>query len=201
MALDPLVSVIKSIARRIKHMPKGRPFLCSMFVQSGNRASVNKALSRLVQAGILERIIRGVYMRPKATKYSGPVRASPVAVMRLKTKANGETIQIHGAEAVRLMGLSTQMQVLPIFYTSGTTRQIHVGNATVRLQHASKDRFQHAETKVGVALTALHYVGKLALSFEVASNIQQALSEEEFKTLQACEMPDWMKTALSLVNI
>jgi hypothetical protein len=89
------------------------------------------------------------------------------------------------------------MQVLSTFYTSGSTRKIHVGNATVRLQHASKDRFQHVETKVGVALTALHYIGKEALSFEVASHIQKALSEDEFKTLQACQMPDWMKTALT----
>lgn len=182
-------------------MPKGRPFLGSLFAQSGSRASVNKALSRLVQAGAVERVVRGVYMRPKASKHFGKVRASPLAVMRLITKANGETVQIHGAEAIRLMGLSTQMQVLPIFYTSGTTRQIHVGNATFRLQHASKDRFQHAETKVGVALTALHYIGKEALSFEIASHIQKALSNDEFKTLLACQMPDWMRTALTLVNI
>ncbi|AZC84701.1 DUF6088 family protein [Pseudomonas chlororaphis] len=195
------MSVAKSIAKRIQHMTKGRPFLSSLFGGSGSRASVNKALSRLVKAGALERVVRGVYMRPKASKYTGKVRASPLTVMRLMTKANGEKVQVHGAEAVRLMGLSTQMQVLSTFYTSGSTRIIHVGNATVRLQHAPKDRFQHAETKVGLALTALHYIGKEALSFEVASHIQKALSEDEFKTLQACQMPDWMRTALILVNI
>lgn len=139
-------------------------------------------------------------MRPKASKYTGMVRASPLTVIRLMTKANGEMIQIHGAEAVRLMGLSTQMQVLPTLYTSGYTRKIHIGNATVRLQHASKDRFQYLETKVGVALTALHYIGKEALSFEVTSHIQKALSKDEFKILQTCRMPAWMRTALSLVD-
>lgn len=195
------MSVARSIAKRIQHMPKGRPFLGSLFAQSGSRASVNKSLSRLVKTGALERVVRGIYMRPKASKYAGTVRANPLAVMRLMTEANGETVQIHGAEAVRLMGLSTQMQVLSTFYTSGSTRQIHVGNATVRLQHASKDRFQHPESKVGVALTALHYIGKEALSFEVASHIQKVLSEDEFKTLQTCHMPDWMRTALIFVNI
>lgn len=195
------MSVTKSITIRIQHMPKGQPFLGSLFAQSGSRSSVNKALSRLVQAGALERIVRGVYMRPKATKYVGNVRASALAVMKLMIKANGETVQVHGAEAVRLMGLSTQMQERPIFYTSGTTRQIRVGNTTVRLQHASKDRFQHAGTRVGVALTALHYIGKVALSSEIASHIQKALSEDEFKTLQACQMPSWMRTALTLVKI
>jgi L-asparaginase II len=158
--------VARSIAKRIQYMPKGRPFLGGLFAQSGSRASVNKALSRLVKAGALERVVRGVYMRPKASMYTGAVRASPLTVMRLMTKANGETVQVHGAEAVRLMGLSTQMQVLSTSYTSGSTRKIHVGTATVRLQHASKNRFQHAKTKVAVALTALHNVGKEALSLE-----------------------------------
>ena len=192
------MSLTKSISKRIQKMPKGRPFLGSLLAQCDNRASVNKALSRLVKAGVLERVVRGVYMRPKASKYAGQVRASPLAVMKLMAKANGESVQIHGAEAVRLMGLSTQMQVLATFYTSGTARQIHIGNTTIRLQHASKDRFQYANTKIGLALTALHYIGKEALPFEVVSHIQKELSEDEFKTLQTCQMPEWMRTALTL---
>lgn len=195
------MSVAKSIAKRVQYLPKGRPFLGSLFAKFGSRASVNKALSRLVQVGALERVVRGIYMRPKMNKYFGRVNASPLAVMKLMTKANGETVQIHGAEAVRMMGLSTQMQLLPIFYTTGSTRKIHVGSITFRLQHASKDRFQHVNTKVGVALTALHYIGKKALTFEVTSHIQKTLSKDEFKTLQACQMPKWMRTALTLLNI
>ena len=117
--------------------------------------------------------------------------------MEVVTKANGETIQIHGAEAVRRLGLSTQMQVLPTFYTSGSTREIKVGNAVVRLQHVSKDRLQHAGTKVGVALTALHYIGKEGVSAKVVSKIVNALSSEELIKLRACKMPEWMRSALS----
>ncbi len=179
-------------------MPKGRPFVGAVFTQLGSRASINKALSRLVQSGTLERVARGVYMRPKTSKYTGRVvRPSPLAVMEVITKANGETIQIHGAEAVRRLGLSTQMQVLPTFYTSGSTREIKVGNAVVRLRHVSKDRLQHAGTAVGVALTALHYIGKEGLSAKVVSKIFNALSSEELIKLRACKMPEWMRSALS----
>ena len=181
-------------------MPKGRPFVGAVFAQLGSRASINKALSRLVQSGTLERVARGVYMRPKMSKYTGRVvRPSPLAVMEVITKANGETIQIHGAEAVRKLGLSTQMQVLPTFYTSGSTREIKVGNAVVRLRHVSKDRLQHAGTTVGVALTALYYIGKEGLSASVVSKIVSALSGEELMKLRACKMPRWMRSSLSLV--
>jgi RNA-binding protein YhbY len=179
-------------------MQKGKPFSRAVFAQVGSRASVDKALSRLVQSGSLERVTRGVYMRPKMSKYTGRVRPNPLTVMDVITKANGETIQIHGAEAVRRLGLSTQMQVLPTFYTSGSTREIKVGNAVVRLKHASKDRLQHAGTKVGVALTALYYIGKEGLSTKVVSKITNALNSEELNKLQACKMPEWMQSALSL---
>lgn len=181
-------------------MPKGRPFAGAVFAQVGSRASINKALSRLVQSGKLERVARGVYMRPKMSMYTGRVvRPSPLAVMEVITKANGETIQIHGAEAVRRLGLSTQMQVLPTFYTSGSTREIKVGNAVVRLRHVSKDRLQHAGTTVGVVLTALYYIGKEGLSANVVSKIVSALSGEELMKLRACKMPAWMRSTLSLV--
>ncbi|HFQ6836127.1 TPA: DUF6088 family protein [Pseudomonas aeruginosa] len=194
------MSVAQAILNRVKHMPKGRPFVGAVFAQVGSRASINKALSRLVQSGTLERVARGVYMRPKTSKYTGRVvRPSPLAVMEVITKANGETIQIHGAEAVRRLGLSTQMQVLPTFYTSGSTREIKVGNAVVRLRHVSKDRLQHAGTTVGVALTALYYIGKEGLSASVVSKIVSALSGEELMKLRACRMPRWMRSSLSLV--
>lgn len=192
------MSVAEAISNRIKRMPKGRPFAGAVFAQVGSRASVDKALSRLVLSGALERITRGVYMRPKLSEYTGRVNPSPLTVMEVITKANGETIQMHGAEAVRRLGLSTQMQVLPTYYTSGSTREIKVGNAVVRLKHVSSNRLQHAGTKVGMVLIALHYIGKQGLSAQVVSKITSALSSEELDKLRACKMPEWMRSALSL---
>lgn len=193
------MSVAEAISNRIKHMQKGRPFAGAVFAQAGSRASVDKALSRMVLSGSLERVARGVYMRPKQSEYTGKrVRPSPIAVMEVVTKARGETIQIHGAEAVRRLGLSTQMQMLPTYYTSGPTREIKLGNAVVRLKHVSSNRLQHAGTKVGMVLVALHYIGKEGLSALLISKITRALSSEELNKLRACKMPEWMRSALSL---
>lgn len=178
-------------------MQKGKPFARAVFAQIGSRAAVDKALSRLVQSGCLERVARGVYMRPKLSRYTGQVKPSPLTIMSILTKANGETIQIHGAEAVRRLGLSTQMQVVPTFYTSGATREIKVGNAVVRLIHASSDRLQHAGTNVGVALTALYYLGKEGLCLQALSKITSILSPDELAMLRACRMPKWMRAALA----
>lgn len=123
---------VASISSRIKHMPKGKPLAGAVFAQLGSRAAVNKAIARMVLSGSLERVTRGVYMHPSQSEYTGKtVRANPIAVLEALAKARGETIQIHGIEAARRLGLSTQMQVLPTYYTSGSTREIKIGNAIV----------------------------------------------------------------------
>ncbi|MBA6132476.1 MULTISPECIES: DUF6088 family protein [Pseudomonas] len=192
------MTIAECILRRIKRMPKGKPFVGAVFAQAGSRTSVAKALSRMVLSGLLERVARGVYMRPKHSQYTGRrVRANPLAVMEAVAKAKGEIIQIHGAEAVRRLGLSTQMQVLPTYYTSGSTREIKIGNAVVRLRHVSRLRLQQAGTNVGVALTALLHLGKAELTELALSKIANSLSVEEFNQLMDCKMPDWMRSALA----
>ena len=192
------MSVAECISNRIKRMPKGRPFVRAVFERAGSRSAVNKALSQTVLRGSLERIARGVYMRPKYSQYSGKrVRANPISVLEAVARARGETIQIHGAEAVRRLGLSVQMQVLPTFYTSGATREIKVGNAVVRLRHASRQRLQGAGTRIGTALTAFFYLGKNRVNEEVARKIANSLNVDEFNKLMECKMPKWMRSALT----
>lgn len=192
------MSVAESISNRIRRMPKGRPFVRGVFERAGSRSAVNKALSRMVLQGSLERVARGVYMRPKYSQYTGKrIRANPLSVLQAVARAKGETIQIHGAEAVRRLGLSVQMQVLPTYYTSGTTREIKIGNAVVRLRHASRQRLQQAGTRIGTALTAFFYLGENGVNEQVASKIASSLSVEEFNKLMACKMPKWMRSVLA----
>lgn len=190
------MSTADAISKRLKKMRRGEPFSRVVFAQLGSRTAVDTALFRLVQSGLLERIVRGIYMRPKVSKHIGQVRPSSMSVMMAITRANGETIQIHGAEAVRRLGLSTHMQVIPTYYTSGATRDIRIGNAVVRLRHVSRDRLQHAGTSVGTVLTALHYIGKRGLSSQIVFTVVATLGRDEMITLRNCRMPQWMRSAV-----
>lgn len=191
------MSVSKSISKRIKYMPKGKPFTSASFAQAGSRSAVDKALSRMVVIGFLERVTRGIYMRPKQSEYTGKkIRANPIAVMEVVSRTRGETIQLHGVEAARRLGLSTQMQIIPTYYTSGSTREIKIGNAVVRLHHASQQRLQQAGTQVGLALTASFYLGKEGLTQPTIRKIANSLSAKEYEQLMACKMPKWMRSAL-----
>ncbi|MCK9801594.1 type IV toxin-antitoxin system AbiEi family antitoxin domain-containing protein [Pseudomonas sp. MAFF 302030] len=192
------MSVAECISKRIKHMQKGKPFTNAVFAEMGSRTSVDKALSRMVQSGVLERVARGIYMRPKLSKYTGKkVRANPITVMEAVARTRGETIQVHGVEAVRRLGISTQMQVLPTYYTNGSTREIKIGNAVVRLRHSSWQRLQQAGNQVGLALTALLYLGQEGVTEQAADKILSSLSAEEFSKLMTCKLPKWLRKILA----
>lgn len=146
------MSIASTLWQQVKYLPKGRPFSSRRFAGLGSRSAVGKAIARLVSAGELERITRGIYMRPKISPYVGRVRPSALAVIRVIAKQNHETIQVHGAEAARAFHLSTQMQTQSVLYTSGSSREIRLGTLTIRLRHVSPEKLQHAGTKVGLAL-------------------------------------------------
>lgn len=196
---DCALSVSTRIAQRVKHLPKGRPFGIRRFAALGTRSAVSKAISRLVSRGELERVYRGIYMRPKSSRYIARVRPSPWAVVNVIAKQSRQTLQIHGADAVRRFGLSTQMPLISIYYTSGPSRSLFMGKAEVRLVHAPPMIMQHARTEVGMAISALFYLGKDGSTPGCIAAIKKALRPEDLATLMTCKMPKWMRRALELI--
>ena len=190
------MSVTAKIANRIKCTPKGQPFSINRFANEGSRAAVAKALSRLAASCELARLSRGIYMRPKFSRFAGHVQPSTESVLRIIARHNHEIIQVHGAEAVRSFGLSTQMQIKPVYYTSGTSREVKIGARNVRLLHAGPEKLQQAGTIVGLALCALFYLGKKGVSDMVIASIKTKMAPSEFKQLADCDIPAWMQVAL-----
>lgn len=137
-------------------------------------------------------------MRPKVSRHIGKVRPSAIAIAQMLAREKGHLLQIHGAEAVRHLGLSTQMQIQPIYYTSGPNQVIRVGNSTVRLVHKPAIQLQHTGTKVGIALTALFYMGKKeGTNPQVVAAIKKQLSPDELHKLSESRMPIWMRKAFA----
>ncbi|TQV73102.1 type IV toxin-antitoxin system AbiEi family antitoxin domain-containing protein [Aliikangiella marina] len=191
------MSVTESIRSRVLRIQKGEPFTTGDFLGLGSRPAVDKALSRFVEEGLIDRVARGVFVRPKTSKFVGRVMPSIAQVINAMAKSSGEILQIHGAEAVRRFQISTQMPVKPIYYTNGASREITVFNTKVRLIHTSSaKKLQHAGTNVGAAISALWYLGKDNVGKREVLLIKKGLSEVEFKRLCASRLPNWMSEAL-----
>lgn len=163
-------------------------------LRHGTRAAVDQALARLVRSGEIRRAARGVYYRPKTSPLVGEVPPEPRAVVKALSENRGETIAPHGAEAANQLGLSTQVPLSPVLLTSGRTRTMRVGGATVRLQHASPKELRLAGRPAGAALSALRYLGPEHVTAEVIVQIRSVLPEAEFEVLRAetSAMPTWL---------
>ena len=148
----------------------------------------------MVLAGLLTKASRGVFVRPQMSRFGAlPLEPFEVAV----AKTHGAPVQVHGAEAARRFGLSTQVPVRPVFYTTGRSRTF-TGKTEVRLQHISPRKLVAPGTKVGLAISALWYLGKEEVNNEVFEAIHSKLSEQEWKELKltAPQMPSWMADAM-----
>lgn len=146
---DCTLSVSSRIAQRVRRMPKGRPFSIRRLAELGTSGAVSKAIARLVSQGELERVHRGIYMRPKSSRYVPWAPPSIWEVVSEIAKQNRQTLQMHGANAIRKFGLSTQMPLIPIYYTSGSSRSLFIGKAEVRLVHAAPMSCSMPEPKLG----------------------------------------------------
>lgn len=178
-------------------MRKGRPFHRSLFDGLAPSRSATRALSKLVDSGSLERVAHGIYMRPKVSRVIGKIPVSPLQIVMLEAKIRGQQIQVHGAEAVRRLGFSTQMQMIPIYFTSGSRREVRIGKAVVQLRHASGARLQGAGSGVGMVLTAIHYLGRQEATTDVVAQIMKRLSVREIEVLQTFDIPKWMRRVIA----
>lgn len=191
------MTTTKAIRTDLQKLPKGKPFTNSRFLKHGSHGAVDRALSRLVAEGKVRRLARGVFVRPQKSRFVGDVMPEVSEVVKIIAKNNHETIQVHGAEAARRFKLSTQMPIVPVFYTSASSRSIKIGSVTAKMIHTSNQRrLQFAGEKTGLALSALWYLGKDHVNAKAVSRIKSGLSTEEFERLRSADIPAWMAAAL-----
>jgi hypothetical protein len=191
-------SVTSKIRRHIETLPLGEPFTPSSLLRYGERAAVDQALSRLTRAKVIARVARGIYVRPKPSRLFGTALPEPRQVAEAVAALDGAILQVHGAEAARQLGLTTQMPTQEVYYTSGSTRRRLFGRLSLVLQHAGPKRLALAGRPAGLAVAALQYLGREAVTPEVVEQVARKLPLGEFEALReaAPSLPAWLGTAL-----
>ncbi|BCO31171.1 hypothetical protein TspCOW1_12740 [Thiohalobacter sp. COW1] len=188
----------KAVRKYIDALPAGELFTLADISKYGTQGAVGKELSRLAAAGAIERVARGIYMRPKHSRYIGKVAPSAIDVAKAIARRSGAIVQVHGAEAARQMGLTSQMQMKQVFWTSGPSTRFRLGALEIRMQHVSPHKLAMADRPAGLALTALWYLGRREATPEMIAQIRRRLPETEFEALRSLEgtMPSWMREAI-----
>lgn len=173
-------------------LPEGTALSAKVFLHLGNRAAVDQALSRLHERGELVRAGRGVYL--KAIKSRFGIR-SPTVDQAIEAVAHqrGEVIVSNGAAAANSLGLSTQVPIWSIYFTSGRSRTMTVGSQTVELKHVPRWQLALGNKPASLAVRALAWLGPEKAE-EALLSIKQKLSAEAFSELVAAtpQFPSWL---------
>lgn len=188
---------IALIHNRINRLPRGKPFAINTIESGASYANVRQILSRMVKTGEVVRATRGIYVRPKEVPYLGKVLPASEEIVKVISEQTGEVITYHGAEAARILQLSTQVPMRPIFYTSGTSRKIKLGKQIITLKHISPRKQVKPGTITCLVIAALWYFGKNNVNEGVINAIKQRLNEKQFSEVlkYTHRMPVWMAGA------
>ena len=88
---------MKQIRKRILAAEDGTTFATSDFADIADSATVRQSLNRLVQAGILQRVLRGIFVKPKfCSTLNEFVEVNPDAV----AKTLARTYHLHHMETL-----------------------------------------------------------------------------------------------------
>lgn len=151
------MSVSMKVSARINRMKRGAPFPITGFYTLGSRTSVQKAISRLAQEGMIERVSKGFYVRPKPLPSMPSIKttASAEQVARAWAKENNYKLASQGQEAAYRLGLQTQAPMKTVFWSSGPSREFKVGNQVVEIRHTSSKKLRWEKEPEGVLLRGL----------------------------------------------
>ncbi|MGH3731781.1 MAG: DUF6088 family protein [Acidimicrobiales bacterium] len=191
-------STSEAVVETVLSRPAGEPFTTSELLELGTRAGVDHALSRLAGAGTIERLAPGLFVRPRQSKYVGNAATSPEKIVQAIARKSRSLVEVHGAQAAREFGFTTQVSMRPVFVTTGPAREIAYGTSTIVLRHAAPSRMLLAGRPAGRAFAALMYLGRNLVTEEMIATIQAKLPTEEFEALcQArASMPSWLNDVL-----
>ncbi len=130
------------------------------FLDLAGRAAVDQALGRLVRAGEITRVARGIYHLPRINRRLGiDVPPDLDEVAAAIARQTGSAVAASGVVEANRFGLSTQIGANPVYLTTGRTRVIRVGKQVLRFKRVSRRRLPDVDAVVRGAIQVLHMIG------------------------------------------
>ncbi len=173
--------------QRVLDSERGMFFFGQDFSDIASPEAIRKVLQRLEDEKTLIRIAPGIYYYPKIdTQYGlGVLYPSMLDIAEAISRRDKTTIVPTGAYALNMLGLSTQVPANAVFYTTGSTRRVPIGEGKgIQFLHTSSaKKFAFNSRLMMLVVSAMRDIGKDQLSEEQISVIKKHMenvSAEDF---------------------
>ena len=188
--------------QKILESERGSFFFGQDFSDIASPEAIRKVLQRLEQEKMLLRIAPGIYYYPKIdTKYGlGILYPSMLDIAKAIAYRDKTMIAPTGAYALNMLGMTTQVSANAVFYTTGSTRRVPIGEGKgIQFLHTSSaKKFAFNSRLMMLIVSAMREIGQKHLSEEQRSIFKKHLkkvSTEDFKhDIQLAPM--WVRKVL-----
>ena len=186
---------MQEIRARILAAEDGAVFVAPDFADIADTATIRQGLKRLYQSGIIRRIIRGIYEKPKYSKLLDEyVAADPDAVAKAMARSYHWTIAPCGNTALNLLGLSTQVTAVWSYISDGPYKTYEWNSTKLEFKHRTNKEITGLSYMTSLVIQALKTLGRTNVTPEIIQTLSEKLSEAEKQAClkEATESTDWV---------
>lgn len=194
-------SIEYKILESTKKRGRGTFIFPSEFVRYGEQSTVNKALERLTNQGLILRIGRGIYYYPKEDKMLGLGVLYPTLedIAEAVTRRDKARIVPTGLYALNRLGLSTQIPMNVVYLTDGYNRKLTLSNgATIQFKHTTPKNLAFNSHLAMLLTFALKSLGQDSITDEIKSQVRDLLMKDANRTVRQDYklMPAWISSLI-----
>ena len=148
-----------TVQNRIGASPPRTVWTPADFLDLGSRDAVDKTLQRLVAAGELRRIDRGLYDRPtrnELTRQDSP--PDPRSVIDAVARRDQIRVLVNGMTAANDLGLTDAVPARIVVHTDARLRRIHLGALDITFRPTAASKLYWANRPAMRIVQALHWL-------------------------------------------
>ena len=186
----------KQIQEQIKAAAEGTIFISSDFADIADTETIRRNLNRLTQAGMLRRILKGVYEKPKYSKLLDEyVAADPEAVANALARSYHWTIAPCGNTALNLLGLSAQVTAVWSYISDGPYKTYEWNSTKLEFKHRTNKEITGLSYMTSLVIQALKTLGRSNVTPEVIQMLSEKLTDKDKQAClkEATESTDWVQ--------
>lgn len=189
----------KTIEELLSEAQPGDVFVPADFAETGSADSVRKALSRLVNAGELERPIRGLYRKPRQSAFlDKEVPASPDEIAEALARKFEWHIAPYGDTALNRLGVDSQVPSVVRYVSDGPYRTYQYGPYTIEFRHTANRDLSRLNPVAATVVQALKALGKNGVTGEKLDIISSRLDDTQMDKLasETRNATSWVREAV-----
>ena len=186
---------MKQIRERVLSAENGMVFTTSDFADIADSDTVRQSLNRLVNSGILRRVFRGVFEKPKYSNLLKEyVATDPNAVANALARSYHWTIAPCGNTALNFLGLSTQVTATWSYISDGPYRIYEWNSTKIEFKHRANRKITGLSYITVLVVQELKTLGKDNVTPEIIRILSDRLDSKDKMIVlkESAEATDWV---------